>query len=289
VNSQEFVGLSVMQLVKTIFLLCLLVLSPLQPVIASDTVDWKPVKVLVYTKNGKGYVHDNIPNAVTCIQRLGQQLGFKVEVSDQPAVFTESNLRQYTALIFLSTNNDVFDTPEQRLAFRRYIEAGGGFVGVHSVIGTERNWKWFKMMLGGTFAWHPKFQPYSIKVIAPNHPTTKGLPKIWQKGDECYFMKELYPGIEVLLVQDLTTLSADEGEKIRSHSAPFNEFYPAVWYHNFDGGHVWISALGHDKKDYEDPVFVQHLRQGLAFIVGKVRRVKHQKVYATRWDEPLRY
>ena len=277
-----------MKIVKTIFLLCVLVLPPIQTSVASQSPDWKRVKVLVYTKNGKGYVHDNIPNAVNCIQRLGQQLGFKVDVADQPAVFTESNIRQYTALIFLSTNNDVFDTPEQRLVFRRYIEAGGGLVGVHSVIGTERNWKWFKMMLGGTFAWHPKFQKYSVKVIAPQHPSMKGLPKVWQKSDECYFMKELYPGTEVLLAQDLNTLSPEEGEKIRSHAAPFNDLYPAAWYHNFDGGHVWISALGHDKKDYEDQTFVQHLKQGLAFIVSKVSRVNYQNAYAGSWDEPLR-
>src|SRR2546428_2524441 len=127
---------------------------------ANDKVDWKNVKVLVYTKNGKGYVHDNIPLAVSALQKLGRQHGFKVDVADQPSALTEEKIKQYTLLIFSSTNNDVFDTDEQRLVFRRYIEAGGGFVGIHSVVGTERNWKWFKMMLGGTFAWHPKFQKY---------------------------------------------------------------------------------------------------------------------------------
>jgi uncharacterized protein len=278
-----------MQMIRTTFLLCLLMLSLAQTIPASDRVIWKKVKALVYTKNGKGYVHDNIPNAVNCIQRLGQQLGFTVEVADQPSVFTESKIKQYNLLIFLSTNNDVFDTQEQRLVFRRYIEAGGGFVGVHSVVGTERNWKWFKMMLGGTFVWHPKFQRYSVKVIAPNHPSTKGLPKIWQKNDECYFMKELYPGIQVTLAQDLTTLAADEGEKIKSVAAPFTELYPAAWYHNFDGGHIWITALGHDKKDYDDPIFIRHLRQGLAFIAGEVQRLNYQNAYAASWDESLRY
>ncbi|NJO25014.1 MAG: ThuA domain-containing protein, partial [Bacteroidia bacterium] len=114
--------------------------------------------VLVYTKNGKGYVHDNIASAVACIQQLGAANNFKVDTSDNPAVFTEANLKKYTLLIFASTNNDVFDTDEQRVAFRRYIEAGGGFVGVHSVTGTERRWKWFKMMIGETFSWHAKFQ-----------------------------------------------------------------------------------------------------------------------------------
>lgn len=120
-------------------------------------------QVLVYTKNGKGYVHDNIASAVACIQQLAKTNNFKVDVSDDPSVFTEANLKKYQLLIFTSTNNDVFDNDEQRVQFRRYIEAGGGFVGVHSVTGTERNWTWFKMMLGETFSWHAKFQKFSIK------------------------------------------------------------------------------------------------------------------------------
>jgi hypothetical protein len=88
-------------------------------------------QVLVYTKNGKGYVHDNIASAVACIQNLGKENNFKVDVSDDPNVFTEANLKKYQLLIFTSTNNDVFNNDEQRVQFRRYIEAGGGFVGVH--------------------------------------------------------------------------------------------------------------------------------------------------------------
>ena len=101
------------------------------------------------------------PAAMSCIQKLGKQFGFKVDTSADASVMTEESLKQYTLLIFASTNNDVFDTDGQSLAFRRYIEAGGGFVGIHSVTGTERNWKWFKTMLGGTFSWHPKFQKFT--------------------------------------------------------------------------------------------------------------------------------
>ena len=106
---------------------------------AKEGFNWKKVKVLIYTKNGKGYIHDNIPSAVKSIQGMGAQYGFKVDTSSNASIMTEDNLKQYTLLIFPSTNNDVFDTDAQRLAFRHYIEAGGGFVGVHSVTGTERN------------------------------------------------------------------------------------------------------------------------------------------------------
>src|SRR4051812_15184994 len=228
--------------------------------------NWKNVRVLVYTKNGKGYVHDNISSAVACIQKLGKHHGFRVDTSANAGVMTESNLKNYTLLIFPSTNNDVFDTDIQRLAFRRYIEAGGGFVGIHSVTGTERNWKWFKMMLGGTFAFHPRYQKFRIKVIDPAHPSMRRVPKVWEKEDECYFEKELYPGPKVIMAHDLTSLNmGDTAQRnnIIKYTGTFGDLYPAVWSYDYDGGHTWCTVLGHNKKDYSEPVYVNHLLQGI--------------------------
>jgi len=253
------------------------------------SVSWKSVRVLVYTKNGKGYVHDNIPSAVKAIQKLGGEKGFQVEVSDDPAVFTEDNLRQYTFLVFPSTNNDVFDTDAQRVAFMRYIQAGGGFVGLHSVTGTERNWKWFKMMVGGSFAWHAKFQPFTIRAIDKDHPSLKDVPAVWTKEDECYFTKEMYPGIKVLMAHEVSTLKGDDAhmEKVKTHAAQFPDYYPAVWYQEFDGGIIWITTLGHHKKDYEDPLYVNHIFQGMAFVASKVDKLNFSKSYATSRDTPI--
>ncbi len=259
---------------------------------AQDNVNWKKISVLVYTKNGKGYVHDNIPAAVSCIQKLGKQYGFRVDTSDNASIMTEDNLKKYTLLIFPSTNNDVFDTDIQRLAFRRYIEAGGGFIGIHSVTGTERNWKWFKMMLGGTFSWHAKFQKFNVKVIDPSHPSMQGLPKVWEKEDECYFAKELYPGTKTILAHDITSLNASDTTQrnlISKHAGHFSELYPAAWTHDFDGGHAWFTALGHDKKDYDDPVYIQHLFQGIRYVAGSVKKLNYSKAYADTRDDTVHY
>ncbi|MVM31092.1 ThuA domain-containing protein [Spirosoma sp. HMF4905] len=255
----------------------------------SQNVNWKKVKVLVYTKNGKGYVHDNIPNAIRCIQKLGQQNGFSVDSSSQATVFTEDNLKQYTLLIFPSTNNDVFDTDAQRLAFRRYIEAGGGFVGIHSVMGTERNWAWFKRMLGGTFAWHPKFQKFKAEVIDTKHPSMQGLPKIWEKEDEFYFTKNMSPGPTVIMANDLTSLNQDEPEKVKLFGGSYTELYPSAWYYNFDGGYTWCTTLGHAKTDYEsDTTFIKHIFQGIRYVAGKVTKIDFSKAYADSRDTPIR-
>jgi type 1 glutamine amidotransferase len=261
-------------------------------VFSQDNVKWKKVKVLVYTKNGKGYVHDNIPSAVASIQKLGNQHGFKVDTSADASVMNKENLKQYTMVIFPSTNNDVFDTDVQRLAFRHYIEAGGGFVGIHSVTGTERNWKWFKMMMGGTFAWHAKFQKFTVRVIDPQHSSMKGLPRVWEKEDEFYFAKELYPGTKTIMVNDVSSLNTtDTTQKnlIVKNAGTFAELYPASWTNDFDGGHTWFTTLGHHKNDYSDPTYVQHILQGIGFVASQVKKIDFTKAYADSRDTPVRY
>jgi type 1 glutamine amidotransferase len=245
-------------------------------------------QVLVYTKNGKGYVHDNIASAVACIQQLGKSNNFKVEVSDDPSVFTEANLKKYQMLIFTSTNNDVFDNDEQRVQFRRYIEAGGGFVGVHSVTGTERNWTWFKMMLGETFSWHASFQKFSIKNLAPTHPSMKGVPSLWTKEDECYFGKELYPGIHVLMAHDLSSLDPSQKEMIVKNAGSFANYYPAVWYQNFEGGNIWVTALGHAKENYQEPTYINHLLQGIKYIANQYNGINYKNAIAVTRDDQLK-
>ncbi len=243
--------------------------------------------ILLFTKNGKGYVHDNIPDAIACIKLLSETNHFKLVATEDPAIFNDADLNKFTLIIFASTNNDVFDTDNQKLAFRRYIEAGGGFVGIHSVTGTERNWKWFKMMLGETFLWHPKFQVFKIINLAPEHPSMKDIPMEWIKEDECYFGKELYPGINVLMVHDLSSLNSNEIDLIQKNAGSFANYYPAVWWQNFDGGHIWITTLGHDKKNYTDPLFLKHLLNGIDFIASNCKGLDYSKAYAVSIEDTL--
>ena len=253
----------------------------------ADKDKLKNSKVLVYTKNGKGYVHDNIASAVASIKEMGVENHFTVDVSDDPSVFTEANLKNYQFLIFTSTNNDVFDTDNQRVQFRRYIEAGGGFVGVHSVTGTERNWTWFKMMLGETFSWHANFQKFSIKKLDNTHPSMQGVPAIWEREDECYFGKELYPGIKVLMAHQLSSLNPSQTDLIQKNAGSYANYFPAVWYQQFDGGNIWVTALGHSKESYQDPVYKNHFLQGIRFIANQFKGLDYSKAHAITRDDAL--
>ncbi|NCW13332.1 MAG: ThuA domain-containing protein [Chitinophagia bacterium] len=275
-------------LILSVFCYTITIANNIKPSPKSSIDKLKNSQVLVYIKNGKGYVHDNIAASVECIKELGAENQFKVDVSDDPSVFTESNLKKYKLLIFSSTNNDVFDTDDQRVAFRRYIEAGGGFVGLHSVTGTERNWTWFKMMIGETFSWHANFQSFSVINIDPTHPSMKGMPAVWTKEDECYFGKELYPGIKVLMMHDLSTLNPAQTDLINKNSGSYINYFPAVWYQAFQGGHIWISTLGHDKNNYQNPLFKNHLLQGIQFIANEYNGLHYDQAFAKDKNDPIK-
>src|SRR5262249_20784674 len=61
-------------------------------------------KVLVYTRNGKGYVHDNIEDGVKAIRKMGAEAGFAVDATADPNFITDGTLRQYKAIVFANSN-----------------------------------------------------------------------------------------------------------------------------------------------------------------------------------------
>ncbi len=217
--------------------------------------------VLVYTKNGKGYVHDNIPASVAALERLGEENGFQVTASDDPGLFTAAGLSPFDLLVFSNTNNDIFDTPEQERVFRKYIRGGGAFVGIHSACGSERDSPWFASLIGGRFFRHPPRQDFDVAVIDADHPSTSFLPPTWHvKDEECYYLTHLNPEIHVLLAADLHTVDDPEGGYPGN---TFGDLFPTAWYHEMDGGRQWYTSLGHRIEHYSDPLFLRHLLGGM--------------------------
>jgi type 1 glutamine amidotransferase len=222
-------------------------------------------RVLVYTRNftpdGKGYVHDNIAASVDAIRKMGAESGFGVDASEDPAAFTDANLQHYAAIVFSNSNNQAFANDEQRAAFKHYIEAGGGFVGLHSASGSERDWPWFWSVLGGKFAAHPRMQAFTVEVVDPSFPAVRNLPSHFEWTDECYFLDHLNPGMHVVLTTDRKNLKTLEPMTI--DVSKFPEMLPLAWYQEFDGGREFYLALGHNKEDYANPLLSDIIRSGI--------------------------
>jgi uncharacterized protein len=235
---------------------------------ASGLVAKEP-RVLVYTRNhtpdGKGYVHDNIAAGVAMLRELGAANGFAVDASDDPAIFTDTNLTNYAALIFANSNNEAFANDEQRAAFERYIRGGGGFVGIHSASGSERAWPFFWETVGGKFRRHPPLQPFDIEVLAPAHPAAAHLGALWQWEDEFYYHDNLNPRARVILAGRLAGL--DDPKLAEYPGAIFGELFPLAWCFEEHGGRRFYTALGHKIEYYTDPDFRKHVLGGVLWVL----------------------
>ncbi|MGZ3944638.1 MAG: ThuA domain-containing protein, partial [Mucilaginibacter sp.] len=145
-------------------------------------------KVLVFSKTA-GFHHASIAVGATAIIKLGQENNFDVDTTTDASKFTAENLQQYAAVIFLSTTGTVLNDA-QKEAFQKYIEAGGGFVGVHSATDTEYDWPWYGKLVGAYFKNHPsKQQVATLRIVDPKFIATKGLPAEWKRLDEWYNFK----------------------------------------------------------------------------------------------------
>ena len=228
-----------------------------------------PQRVLVYTRNytkdGKGYVHDNIATSVALIKKFGAENGFAVDATDQPETFTDANLKKYSALVFSNSNNEAFATEEQRAAFERYIKAGGGFVGIHSASGSERTWPFYWATLGGKFKRHPPLQPFTIDVLDPRHPAAAHLGANWSWADEFYFHDNLNPRAHVILAGRHTALSDPKPDGYPG--ATFGEVFPLSWSFEENGGRRFYTALGHKIEYYSDAKFQQHVLGGILWVL----------------------
>jgi type 1 glutamine amidotransferase len=230
------IGNSQLEIMRKLLVTCLLALA-FTHAFASGAEDAK--RILIYTKNGEGYVHDNIAASVAAMEKICASEGYATDVSEDPAVFTPENLDRYAAIIFSNSNNEAFDTDEQRKAFQAYIRGGGGFMAIHSANASERQWPWYWAMVGGKFVRHPPHQEFDVVVTDSTHPSTVHLPLRWTVKDECYFSNQLNPDIHVILSVDLTTIE-DEGKK-EYPGETFGQLFPLAWCHEFEGGRQFYS------------------------------------------------
>jgi len=212
---------------------------------------------LLFTKT-EGFRHRSIPNGIDAINALAEQHSFQVDASEDSSVFTDENMARYDVVIFLNTTGDIL-SEDQQAVFERFIAGGGGFVGVHSATDTEYDWPWYGQLVGAYFAGHPAVQEATLRIVDPTHPSTTSLPASWTRTDEWYnFRDGPGPNINVLINLDETTYSG--GEMGASH--------PAAWYHTFEGGRAWYTALGHTEESYSEPLFLEHLLAGIRWAAG---------------------
>ena len=217
--------------------------------------------LLVFTKTN-GFRHtEAIPAGVALIEEIAKSRGWSVFHTENGAVFNAEQLAKFQATVWHQVSGDVLDAA-QRDALKSWIEAGGGFVGVHGAGGdTEYDWRWYvEELIGAQFIGHtmgPQFQTATWRTENPLHPASAKLPEKWQHEEEIYSFERTArdrAGFLVLVNVDessysprLKFLGSDTDIAMKGGD------HPMVWHHCVGDGRALYSALGHQAKSYAEP------------------------------------
>ncbi len=220
----------------------------------------KPMRLLIFSKTA-GFRHKSIAAGQVALAKLAKEKGFLIDTTENSETFTETNLKQYKAIVFLNTTGDILNDAQQA-DFERYIQAGGGFVGVHAATDTEHKWPWYNKLVGGYFASHPNnpnVQKGTMYVLDKNHPSTKDLPDQFDRTDEFYDFSSYQKDLVKPLIR------VDEKSY---HGGKMGDFHPLVWYHEFDGGKVFYTNFGHTDESYTEEIVLKSLWGGIQYVTN---------------------
>ncbi|MCE5345786.1 MAG: ThuA domain-containing protein [Bacteroidales bacterium] len=224
-------------------------------------------KVIAFysAKNDKAhisYVHE----ANRWFSKIAPKYNFVYDSTNNWDNMNPDFLSGYQVVVFLDTRPD---SSCQRVAFKKYIENGGAWMGFHfcafalTPSAYPQNWDWYhNQFLGsGQYAgntWAPTTAV--LRVEDRQHPATKNLPETFTASPNEWYKweKDLRenPDIKILVSIDSTSFPLGTGPKL--HEIWHNGYYPMVWA-NKNYKMLYIN-MGHNIIDYDN-----HTNKELSF------------------------
>ncbi len=263
--------MSRLRLALPVAALLVLALVPLpglaEPPTAQSARQDGPPDVLVWTGT-YGFRHPSITDAQLAITEMAQEGRFTATITENPAMLTGSVLREYDALMWVSTTGKPPMTDAQRDDVIRFAACGGATLGFHAALDANYGWAELAELFGAQFDSHPQNAgagEVTMLVEDRAHPITEG----WHDVDSFPFDDEYYrwrsakafpgvsgprtlPGTHVLLSMDESTVA----EGIQTSSIAYEHQQPIAWTRTFrDGGRVYYNNMGHSSGTWSLPAF----------------------------------
>ncbi len=162
----------------------------------------------------------------------------------------DNDLKPYQVILWV---NDFPHTEAQRAAFQRYMEQGGGWLGLHIAGYNDEStkWPWFVDFLGGAVFYTNNWPVQKAKMIVDDqtHPVTKGMPESYvAPSNEWYQWKpspRLNQDVRVLVTLDPSNYPIGVKDVITTGDMPIvwtNTKYRMVYMNMGHGENVFGDA-----------------------------------------------
>ena len=225
-------------------------------------------RVLLFEKISGFRDGPSVDAAHAALEALAAHNGWSLVSTDKGGAMHPSVLRQFDVVIWNNNSGDVL-TLSQRRAFRRFIEEGGGFVGIHGAAGDPAYfWDWYvDTLIGARFIGHPEepqFQDARITVAATSTGIDAGLPREWTMNDEWYSFARSPRATGAIVIASLDERSYKPGRGPYGGPAlAMGEDHPIAWSRCIGRGRSFYSAIGHRPETYADANHLRLLEQAI--------------------------
>ena len=229
--------------------------------------------VLLFTKTNSFRHIEAIDALVPVFVGLAAEQGGALFHSENSALFSPDHLERFDVVVFANASGDTL-SGEQDAAFAQWLEAGGGWVGIHAAgDGSHADWEWYvENLIGAEYTAHimdPQFQTASVVVEDRSHPATRGLPERWLHEEEWYSWESSprEKGFHVLATVDESTYRPHFSFAGREMDLRMGD-HPVIWTRCVGKGRAFYSALGHQAAAYASPEYRSVLRGALSWTSG---------------------
>ena len=217
-------------------------------------------RVLVVASRASDHLR-MIAAAQPFFQRMADSADFALDFTDDTSVINTANLKRYQ--VFVMLHLAPFDMSyAQQEALQRFIEGGGGWVGIHAAGLTgatflaphTRYWQWFEDLMGGVvYSPHPAYQQATLVVEDRSHPATHGLPSSFPISDEWYEFDHS-PRAQVRVLARVDESTYHQNKPMGDHPIVWtNEQYP----------HTIYIGVGHDPSALQNPAYAALVKNAI--------------------------
>lgn len=230
--------------------------------------------ILLFTKTDSFRHEEGIEAGVRTVEALAEDNGWAVFHTENSAVFNADDLARFDVVMSLNTSGDILSDAQQ-LVFQDWLQAGGGWVGVHSAgDGSHKDWPWYvENLIGADFTAHtlgPQFQAADVINELPQHPVMRHLPDQWSHEEEWYSWEESPRGKGFIILARIDEDSYSPVQKAFGWEADLRMGdHPIVWARCVGLGRSVYSAMGHGAAAYASAEHQRLLEAALRWSMDK--------------------
>lgn len=172
-----------------------------------------------------------------------------IDTTSNPAKISDSNLKNYNAVVFLNTSVNALNF-QQSAELQRFLQAGGGFVGIGGAVEKSYKWLWYNKMIGGVLAESQFADKVQLNLITNATIGKSELPPLWKINDKPLVMSNVPVRCKPVLLDVMGKTWA--------------------WYYTTEeGGKMFYTALGGEPSAFQNPNLLSHIWSGIEEVSSK--------------------